>query len=274
MTIGIADLSGVRAKLRRAEEHNSCLVTEFNVWIKPYTEAGMVNTWRDGVWYVISVEPFPEPDIRFSTIAGDIIHNLRCSLDHLIYQLVFRDGQEPSRGNTFPIYDTQDSFFDAVKFRKKDPEKSVLYGIMIDGDAWAIIEGAQPYKRTQFFESPLRVIQKFSNADKHRTFLPQLARVENIMDAIGWNPDAILLGQRVGTSTLSFKKKTEVVRYQFADEPNPNVHMKGDLPVEVGFSDGREKDSYTLGFASFHTLISEVTGIVDKISKLPRVIDI
>ena len=274
MTIGIADLSGVRAKLRRAEEHNRSLVTEFNAWIEPQTKGSMFDIWSDGPWYVVTVEPFPEPDIRFSMIAGDIINNLRCTLDHLIWQLVFRDGNEPSWQNKFPFCDTQKSFFYDVKFRKGKPELSVLYGITIDGDAWAIIEEAQPYKRTEFFESPLRVIQKFSNVDKHRTFLPQLASIGNIFDGIGWNPDAILLDQRIGTSRLSVIKKTELVRYRFADEPDPNVYVKGNLPVEVSFSDGREKDSYRLGFGSFNILITEVTGIVNKISKLPRVIDI
>lgn len=274
MSIGIADLKGVRAKLRRAEEHNRCLVTEFNAWIELYIKASMFNIWRDGVWYVVTVEPFPEPDIRFSTIAGDIIHNLRCALDHLVGQLVLRDGHEPSWRTDFPIYDSQKSFFEEVKFRKSKPEHSVLYGITIDGDAWTIIEGAQPYNSTPFFRSPLRVIKKFSNADKHRTFLPQLANVGNIIDAVGWNPNAILLDQRIGTSSVSFKKKTEVVRYRFADEPNPNVNVKGNLSIEVGFSDGREKDSYHIGFDTFHILIHEVTGIVGKISKLPRVIDV
>lgn len=273
MTIGIADISGVRAKLRRAEEHNRCLVTEFNAWIEPQTK-GMFNIWRDGAWYVVTVEPLLKPDTRFSMIAGDIIHNLRCALDHLVCQLVFRDGHEPCRRNEFPICDTQESFFGDVKFRKSKPKHSVLYGVAIDGDAWEIIEGAQPYKRTNFFESPLRVIKKFSNADKHRTFLPQLMRVGNIIDAIGWNPDAILLEQQIGTSSLSSEKKTEVVRYRFADEPNPNVYMKGALPIEVGFYDGREKDSYRLGFGTFHILITEVAGIVNKISKLSRVIDV
>jgi len=273
MSIGIADLSGVRAKLRRADEHNRSLISEFNTWIEPQTKS-MFNIWRDGTWYVVSVEPFPEPDIRFSMIAGDIIHNLRCALDHLVCQLVFRDGNEPSWRNEFPIYDTQDIFFNEVKFRKKNPEIGVLHGITVDGDAWTIIEEAQPYKRTHFFESPLRVIKKFSNVDKHRTFLPQLAHTGNIIDTIGWNPDAILLEQRIGTSRLSFEKKTEVVRYRFADKPDPKVHVKGDLPIEVGFSDGREKDSYRLGFRMFHILITEVTGIVNKISKLPRIIDV
>lgn len=271
MSIGVADIRGVRAKLRRADEHRNSLITEFHAWIEPQTK-GMFNIWRDGSWYVVTVEPFPEPDIRLSMIAGDIIHNLRCALDHLVCQLVFRDGHEPSWRNEFPIYDCEKDFLEEVKARKRKPELGMLYGITIDGDAWAIIEGAQPYKRTHFFESPLRVIKKFSNADKHQTFLIQLAYVGNILDAIGWNPDAVMLDQRIGTSRLSFKKKTEVVRYRFADEPNPNVHVKGILTIDVGFTDGREKDTYTLGPERFRLLIDEATGIVDKISKLPRVI--
>ena len=40
---------------------------------------------------------------EFSIRAGEIVHNLRSSLDHLVWQLVSISGQKPNRGNAYPI---------------------------------------------------------------------------------------------------------------------------------------------------------------------------
>ena len=275
MSTGVADLMGVRAKLRRAEEHNSTLKVEVDAWVKQHADAMVFYIRRDGPWYVVKAEPFPEPDIRFSIIAGDVLHNLRCALDHLVFQLILRDGHEPSRRNEFPIYDSQKRFFDDVKFRKSKPKLSVLYGIQVDGDAWTIIEKAQPYLCVPLYSSAIRVIGRLSNLDKHRTLLVQSPLVgEDISQAIGWNSEAVLLEQRKGITALSLKEPTEVIRYRFADEPNPHVHVKGSLTISPTVGEGKAKDSYQVGVGFFGHFINEVTKVVDEVSRLPRVIDV
>lgn len=275
MSTGVADLTGVRAKLRRAEEHNRSLKAEVDAWVKQHADAMVFYVRRDGPWYIVRVEPFPEPDIRFSIIAGDIIHNLRCALDHLVCQLILRDGHEPSRRSEFPIYECKEKFFDEVKFRKRKPKFSVLYGIEVDGDAWTIIEKAQPYLCSPLYASAIRVIGRFSNMDKHKALLVQIPLVgREISQAIGWAKEAVLLEQRMGSTTLSLKEPTEVIRYRFADEPNPNVHVKGRLTIEPTIGEARDKDSYQAGVGFFGHFINEVTKVVDEVSRLPRVIDV
>jgi hypothetical protein len=274
MTTNIADLAGVRAKLRRAKEHKGTLKTEFDIWAKQQADAHVFHIRRDGSWYIAMTESLKQPDIRFAVIAGDIVHNLRSALDHLVWQLVLRDGHEPSRWNEFPMCKSEELFFKKVKFRKSKPEVGVLYGITVDGDAWTIIEKAQPYVRPPNTESLIGVIGRLSIWDKHRTLYIQRTFVEDIRGAIGWNPEAILLEERISTSDLSFEKPTEVVRYRFADQPSPNVHVKGDLPIIPTFGEGEIKGGYQLSIGMFDKLITKVTKIVDEVSNLPRVIDI
>lgn len=273
MTIGTADLTGVRAKLRRAEEHLHALKSEFDVWLEINPDIGLFHIRRDDPWYIVTCDPVPEPNLRFALIVGDLIHNLRSALDHLVWQLVLRDGQEPSYINQFPIFDDRDKFLQEVKFRKKNPERSILYGITTDGDAWTIIETAQPYNCTPVYASDLRCIARLSNRDKHRTLYTYEPIVtDNINEVISWNPDAILLEMRTSANSLSFKEPTEVIRYRFADHPNPSVHVNGKLAIFPCFGEPPiEVGAVQVSIGHFPSLIIQVSQIVDQVSRLPRV---
>jgi len=274
----IADITGIRAKLRRAEEHRSTLETELSSWSKKHTDRCDFHIRHDGCWYIVVADPLPQPDIRFSVVAGDIVYNLRSALDHLIYQLVLRDGHEPSWRNEFPIYDSEVSFLNEVKFRKRKPELSVLYGIAVDGDSWAIIEAAQPYNCISVERSPIRIIKRLSNMDKHRTLQIYVPIVEQISEAIAWNPNALLLEEcprNLQGLPLSLEEPTEIVRYRFSEYPDPNVHVKGRLPIHPTFGEGDNKGGIgcQVNIWYFRGLIEAVTQIVDEIGRLLRVID-
>jgi hypothetical protein len=68
-----------------------------------------------------------------------------------------------------------------------------LHGITVKGDAWAIIEAAQPYNCVPVEHSPIGIIKRLSNMDKHRTLQIYMPMVGQISEAISWNPNAILL---------------------------------------------------------------------------------
>ncbi len=273
MVTNIADLTGVRAKLKRAKEHQSVLEAEVDIWGKQQANVRRFKIRCDGLWHIVTCEPLPQPDIRFSIIAGDLIHNLRSALDHLVYQLVLREGQQPSHWNEFPIYESKQRFLEEVKVRKSRPECSFLYGITVDGDAWTIIEKAQPYTSPNPRTDILGIIGRLSILDKHRTLCVQIPFVGDIRKAISWNPDAILLEERIGALTLSLEKPTEVVRYRFADQPNPNMHVQGRLTINPTFGEGDIEGSCQFGIGFFNKLINSVASIVDEVSKLPRVIN-
>jgi len=281
MRLGIADLTGIRAKLHRAEEHRCTLEAEIIRWFaEKHANRSLFNIRRDGSWYCVITEPLPKFDIRFAIIAGDIFHNLRSALDHLVYQLVLRDGNKPTRWNEFPIYDSEPRFLDNVKFRKRNPERGPLYGIIVDGDAWTIIEAAQPYKGRDrglvVLGSRIGIIGKLSNVDKHRTLYVQMAWVHDtaIRDAIGWNPSVSPLEEKINSALISFEKPTEIVRYRFADNTDPNMHVKGRLALTPSFGESPEEGAIQLALGAFRDLIDRVRILLDSVNKLPRVIDV
>jgi hypothetical protein len=55
-----------------------------------------------------------EPPIYLGVVVGDFLHNLRCTLDHLVWQLVLLNGAEPSYRNYFPIVNTPEAFASAA----------------------------------------------------------------------------------------------------------------------------------------------------------------
>ena len=78
---------GVELKLQRAEEHIAYLDAEIQSFLgsNPY---GAYRTVEDeGLEHVIWWSRYAEPPARLGLIAGDAIHNLRSSLDHMVVAL-------------------------------------------------------------------------------------------------------------------------------------------------------------------------------------------
>ena len=94
---------------------------------------------------------------EFSIRAGEIVHNLRSSLDHLVWQLVSTSGQKPDKGNAYPIgKDTHE--YDRI-------EQSRLRGV--PQAAREIIRRNQPWSAPGS-GSYLWPLHCMSNEDKHR----------------------------------------------------------------------------------------------------------
>jgi hypothetical protein len=130
-------LESPRAKIERAAEHFEVLDREGRTWEKshPYRLRGHFN--RDALEYVGGLTVDPKPRVEVSLALGDYVHNLRCALDHLVWQLVIANRQVPGRSNQFPIATTPDEWRNWVE------NGGWLKGV--HSDAVAIIKGLQPY---------------------------------------------------------------------------------------------------------------------------------
>jgi hypothetical protein len=95
-------------------------------------------------------------DFDFLAASGDVVHNLRCSLDHLACQLVWAgSGEEPSRRVEFPIAK------DAATYEGDKARK-------VEGmcpKAIKAIDALKPYKGGN---DALWRIHELDNIDKHR----------------------------------------------------------------------------------------------------------
>jgi len=239
-------------KITRANQHVNALDREVGIFFEAYAGSQVINHRFDGTWHIVSINPMVEGSMPLlcSVICGDAMHNLRSALDHLVWQLVLAEGNKPDRWNNFPIYTDPDDFDRFVR-SPKDPERrpSPLHGITPDGEAWALIEGEQPYDSRELSERYLAILAKLSNVDKHRTlhanwFYPS---EDSIRAAVGWNRSARLLEYRRIPGPVPRKCETEILRLRFsAAGPDPQVHVKGKIALQPTFGDG-ETFQFTLG---------------------------
>lgn len=155
-------LDGCWAKIERANENIKNLEAEIAAFVQPdpYIIAGNVDHQTKECTFVAHAKAIP---LRFSVLAGEIIHHLRSSLDHLIWALVLQRHTSPDFKVQFPICLRAEEFEAARK-------GGIINGI--SGSAQAIIERLQPYRnadwRNTVHDNPLRIIHDLNNTDKHR----------------------------------------------------------------------------------------------------------
>jgi len=99
----------------------------------------------------------PDPPEAVSPVVGDCLHNLRSSLDYLIWQTVRSNPPHtPGRKNMFPICRSQTAFDDQVRRGRLDG---------VPQEAAAAIQSLQPFSSPGH---PLTLLDDLYNADKHR----------------------------------------------------------------------------------------------------------
>jgi hypothetical protein len=184
-------LRGCRAKIERATETTQNLECDLKALIAANRHAFSKRHEfrRDGKEYVfiIAGELFVPP--RFSILAGEIVHNLRSSLDHLIYALVLQNGCQPTRKNQFPLCTDERFFEDCIR-------RGFIYGV--SDRAGKLIRSVQPFCSSTPDDTILHVIQQYDNQDKHQLLLV-VSTVMAIGDQIRLNPKR----DRIGISGMS-----------------------------------------------------------------------
>lgn len=246
----------IEAKIRRAGDHAEELGVFTQDWLENGPQA-VLHIDTDGDWDVGSVEVPPVPP-ELPVILGDVVHNLRSALDHLVYELVIALNLKPGGHNYFPIAYDKDEFRRMTTARKDTKgrrRRGSLDPIPADHDIVKVIRGHQPYNRRDSYYKPgtpadapftpemewLAVMQRMWNIDKHRMLLratyicPETE--QEILDLFGWDPEAKVLEQKVNHSLLnnSLEHHHELARFRFAEgaRPHPYLYAKTEFPGEI-----------------------------------------
>lgn len=179
------------AKVDRAGEHIEALKAEVRRFSngRPYSVTG--NADVDSGEYVLRIKP-EEPPKRVSVLIGDVLGNLRPSLDYLVGALAVLNGGRVKQSHQFPICDTPALF-------KTELEKSRLAGIATDHVA--LIERLQPYKRRKA-KLWMRLLRDLSNPDKHRHLNVLLTHIEGDFDLPSPPRTALSQASRGGTPSV------------------------------------------------------------------------
>jgi len=228
-----AEFTSSRSKLSRAKEHLDILYQEITRWKQsepcvvfkePNADAGDYSWWAE----IVKATPL----IRWSLITGDIVHNLRSSLDNMVWELaVLKSGPAPPRPKIiqFPIADDPDGF------------RSELYRIAaLSAEAQARIERAQPYNRKHPELPPLLgLVRDFKNLDKHRLLNVVVANVQQgrISFTYSWTrvPDEITPSYDLGPIEGRTKVAALSVR---PPQPDMDCEYKGSVVISIGHPAG------------------------------------
>jgi hypothetical protein len=205
---------------------------------------------RDHVYRAV-IERQPALDISF--LLSDVVHNLRASLDNLLWAIVAARGNVPPENLQFPMCYREDEFWGKRWLgRLQSVPDAVFYAI----------EDLQPYKPRyspgtgsflppQPRHSPLAFLNVLSNRDKHRA--PHLAWI------------ALYRG------TLLIKQpdegKAETVRV------NTNRLQDGDEFLRIRFAPPNTKPDVQPGIG-FDVAFDERSGMMSGDPVLPTIIDI
>lgn len=129
-----------------------------------------------------------EPPHEISVLAGEVLYQLRSTIDHLAFDLV-----KMNTGNVqLPADWEEHCFFPLwLKVPKKPPTYNCFEHILpgISKQAFTFIEGVQPYRTNNRTGNMLRLLAELSNIDKHRHLnltKARLSRKERIETSRGW----------------------------------------------------------------------------------------
>lgn len=245
------NLLGCREKVRRAGEHFEAIDKAMFDWLgepgvdaTPWTMHGEFRP-QDEVFAFFG-ELLKEPDevLRWGVMLGDALHNVRSALDHLVWQLVLLNGQQPTRANQFPICDSEKEYLgDGGK--RKGKQQACLQGVK--PEHVKLIDERQPYLEPLELGKklhPLSVLRDLSNEDKHQVIhltdiavdFPDEAAIDALLIP---NKDA---GRRIASKPgkLVYGEETIVfAAFYECGGPNPDVRATGLPPLSIGMSNLR-----------------------------------
>ena len=158
-----SDFSGIKEKLIRAKENILNLEKEVSAFLKENDYPAWRYDDRETALKAIAYHRNRVIPVRFKVLAGEILHHLRSSLDHVAWQ--FSDEwyriAKPTQIE-FPIFEVRP----AHKPGRTGYDRQVK-GIS-DPAALILIEYLQPYYSPDPRDHPLVILHKLNIHDKHR----------------------------------------------------------------------------------------------------------
>ena len=206
---------------------------------KPYPHFS-VGKFETETWeWVERFQIRRHPPLRWGVILGDVVHNLRSALDHMIWQVTLLDGGTPDDATQYPIASKSESQFESMMADRRIPGLSEKHR--------AMVKKTQPYHRGNRAENhSLSVLATPSNTDKHRALnasysfmetdaretLDKLVRTDD-------NPDSPVVGFFMARRGTRMKHGTPWFRilWDRAEDPPRSVEMGGDLRTGIGFGE-------------------------------------
>jgi hypothetical protein len=158
-----ATIAGCRAKVERAQAAAEEMNEKWLAWVatNPYSSRIELDE-ASGAYCVFYDFSHPAVPLQFPVLLGEIAHDLRYALDHLVWReavehLGLKRAEKVAARVTFPIERSRKKFAQSVVKR------------LVDDEAWQVIERYQPYDRGSPERSKaLELLHWINRMDKHR----------------------------------------------------------------------------------------------------------
>jgi hypothetical protein len=157
-------LDSARAKVNRARQLRAQFAAENIEFVGPDAPPPYeaTHTRDDGGEIRVTVAATgvsPEPPVILPLLAGEVLHQLRSAMDHVVHQLFVTNNLTPTTKTGFPIFKTKDGYL----------ARGVTMIQGIPASAANRIQAVQPFHRgDRYPEDPLWMLQTLDNTDKHR----------------------------------------------------------------------------------------------------------
>lgn len=257
------EFRGCFAKVERARELMQSLQAEVNAFMEAAPYSLRLYFYAETGEQVVCIETVRECPLRWAVIFGEIGHNLRSALDHLVYELARVRNSNPSGAKTsFPIYSIHDTYWTPRK-KRASPREEATVGV--PDHARAIIDRAQPYHRGNAASAhPLATLAWLTNVDKHRLVhaVVVMGAGQNLIAAPAGANDRIVSVANPITAGTRLEPGTEVARVRIAPDQQAEVNVKGEIACEIAFGE-RE-----IAMREIYAVATYVISIFVEISKL------
>lgn len=259
-----ASLVGIRAKLDRAKKHLDEFDAVFLTGDSPVAtnvKLESVEEKPEGRLCVLAITSGDVPP-ELGIPAGDAVHNLRSSLDHLLCQLAILAGNAAACDKTqFPIFaeDTPDN--------RKRIKRWIKH---VSPAAQAVIESLQPYERrkTDPFGDLLWMLSELDNIDKHRLLLVARPHFNRMRIAITIDGETRYVAPSNHPQWRSLKFGTEPLLLRLTvpwdnTRPKTEVEVKAEPTVGIVFQQTGLKCDGADVRTTVGNMITDVTSIVN-----------
>jgi len=274
----MALLKGSKLKLSRAEQHLNTLTASIQEFVESNPYSLILHPDPYPPQYMLQAKINNTISTEYGCIIGDFAHNVRSSLDLLVYQLSDLIAGDKARFKLqFPIFDHDADYH---KY-----EKVYLNGVQYKYKK--IIEKYQPYKQKGGFDdNPLKLLRHINDADKHR-IIPVVGAIATlnyfIFDGSSGSPDFLkfekgsslrvakgfnfgngFTGTKINNGAIT---KDGAIVAKFTIPQAEKIKINPEMQFTIQF---QESDPYVQGRSVIDTLMliySQVKEIIEEFEK-------
>ena len=243
-------LPSFQLKMERARKHLETLDYAVKDWMEVNSDlVGEETDPETGDELIVVEPPAVPPSDAIALIAADCVHNLRASLDQLVFSLAWAYTAGPltkevAEGCEFPVYGPRAP-------TARDLRKRIG---AVHPDAQTVIQDLQPHKGGDSFAShELWILNQLWNLDKHRTLPLTVFGQQAIMFSPSGGPFEVPSGTELRVAG-PIHRKTETIRFP-AGSPKREGDMKRAIVLDVAFGKGSP--------AYGHPVFKFLTGLAD-----------